>query len=492
MNMRLFLGTLFLIAAATFVNAQPLQVPDGRLTLSHAVQRALAQNRGIRVEAFSREIAQAYLLAAKGRFDPALHVEREFAEDDSPASANPLVGELTKSDTYRVSLGGVTPWGLNYSVGARAFNERGTFNGFTDEYRSFSGVTVTQPLLRDFGSGANMYEVRVARVDRSISEWEFRQTVIDTITRVAVRYSDLLLAHEFLRVSRRSRELAANLLSENEKRFQAGGMSENQLVQARARTAARAEAIILAERAVRDTDNELRQLIGEAVFPLNGPLLTVASSGWPESLAEPAADLKTAYDLRPDYQAARLGVARREAGHAYARNQLMPRLDVVGSYGYSGLDEDFAASRRIVADRAYRSYSAGLVMTVPLTFARERGRLRAARIEQRQAEADLSRMEQEIALNLSLAAGQIETARQRVAATRTAFELASQALEDELKKLRAGASTTFVVLSLQESLSSVEVGMHRALAEQRRAAALYDRETGRTLVRHGISVEKRE
>lgn len=479
---------MFWAGVATVLCAQPARAAEQPLTLPAAVQRALAQNRGIQVEAFSREIAAANLLAAKGRFDPALHVERDYGSDGSPASANPLVGQLTRSDTYRAGLEGVTPWGLNYSVGARAFNERGTFNGFTNEYRSFSGVTVTQPLLRDFGTRANLYEVRVARTDRSISDWEFRQTVIDTITRVAVTYSDLLLAHEFLRVSRRSRELAANLLGENEKRFRAGGMSENQLVQARARTAARAEAIILAERAVRDTDNVLRQLIGETVFPLNGPLLTVGASGVEVPPVEPVADLKAAYDLRPDYQAARLGVARREAGHAYARNQLMPRLDLVGSYGYSGLDEDFAASRRVVADREHRSYSAGLVMTVPLTFARERGRLRAARIEQRQAEADLGRMEQEIALNLSLAAGQIDTARQRVEATRTAFELASEALEDELKKLRAGASTTFVVLSLQESLSSVEVGMHRALAEQRRAAALYDRETGRTLVRHGVAV----
>ena len=472
------------------VTAIPAQAVDERLTLSESVRRALAQNRGIQVETFSREIAAANVLAAKGRFDPALHVERDYASDGSPQSANPLVGQLTKSDAYRVSLEGVTPWGLNYSVGARALNERGTFNGFAPEYRTFSGVTVTQPLLRDFGGGANLYEVRVARLDRSISEWEFRQTVIDTITRVAVTYSDLLLAHEFLRVARRSRELAANLLGENEKRFRAGGMSENQLVQARARTAARAEAIILAERAVRDTDNALRQLIGETVFPLNGPLLNVGANGVDAPLVEPAADLKSAYELRPDYQAARLGVTRREAGHAYARNQLMPRLDVVGSYGYSGLDGEFAASRRMVVEREHRSYSAGLVMTVPLTFARERGRLRAARIEQRQAEADLGRMEQEIALNLSLAAGQIDTARQRVAATRTAFELASEALEDELKKLRAGASTTFVVLSLQESLSSVEVGMHRALAEQRRAAALYDRETGRTLLRHGVSLAK--
>jgi outer membrane protein len=485
MSTRIFRFVALLIGGACALSAQ---TPEHRLSLKEAVQRALAQNREIKVQAYSRDIAQAYVLASHGRFDPALTLGRDHGHDKSPASANPLVRQLTKTDSYRLSLDGSTPWGLGYSVGATAFNERGTHNGFGSEYQTFGGITVTQPLLRNFGFAANLYEVRIARADRRISEWEFRQTVIDTVTRVVVAYSELLLSHEFLRVSRRSRELAADLLVENEKRFKAGGMSENQLVQARARTAARAEAIILAHRAVRDADNALRRLVGEAVFPLDGALLGVTAAGFEDKEASPAEDLKAAYEMRPDYQQARLGLTKKEAGRAYVRNQLMPRLDLVGGYGYHGLDQDFSASRQMVADRDYRAYSAGLVVTVPLTFARERGRLRAARLEQQQAEEDLGRLEQEIAFSLSLAAGQIQTSKERVAATRLAFELASEALEDELKKLRAGASTTFVVLSLQESLSSVELGMHRALAEQRRAAAFYDREVGRTLMRHGVAL----
>jgi outer membrane protein len=484
------LSSLVLVAAA-LSGATGLSAQENaqRLALPEAVQRALKQNRAIKVESYSRDIARAYLLAAQGRFDPAMTFERYYVEDGAPASSNPLVRRLTQTDTYGLSLDGETSWGLNYSLGSEAFNQRGTSNGFTDNYSTFTGLTLTQPLLRGFGFGANLYEVRVARADRSISEWEFRQTITDTITRVVIAYSDLLVAHEYLRVTRRSRDLAAGLLTENEKRFKAGGMSENQLVQARARTAARAEAILFAERGVRDADNELRELIGETAFSLDGPLLGVSPVELADVDLKLGEDLKTAYALRPDYQSARLGLMKREANYAYARNQLMPRLDVVGSYGYSGLDHDFSTSRRMMADREHRSYSAGVVVSVPLTFARERGRVRAARLEQKQAEAELGRMEQEIALNVTAAAGQIETVRQRVKATRMAFDLASHALEDELKKLRAGASTTFVVLSLQESLSSVELAMYRALAEQQRAIALYDRELGRTLERHGIALD---
>jgi outer membrane protein TolC len=485
MSMRLLCFSILVLGGVCPALAQSA---DHRLSLKDAVQRALVQNRDIKVEAYSPQIAQAYVLASQGRFDPEINFGRDYSNDQRPTSSSPLVQQLSKTDSYRLSLDGSTPWGMGYSVGTTAYNERSSSNGFASDYQTFGGITVTQPLLRNFGFSANLYEVRIARADRRISEWVFRQTVIDTATRVIVAYSELLLSHEVLRVSQRSRELAADLLVENEKRFKAGGMSENQLVQARARTAARAEAIILAHRSVRDADNALRRLIGEEVFPLDGPLLGVSAYGFFEFDATPAADLEAAYELRPDYQQARLSLTKKEAGHAYARNQLMPRLDLVGGYGYNGLDSDFSASRRMVADREHRVYTAGVVMTVPLTFARERGRLRAARLEQKQAEEAFARMEQEVAFNLSVAAGQIRTAKERVAATRLAFELASEALEDELKKLRAGTSSTFVVLSLQESLSGVELSMHRALAEQRIAAALYDRETGRTLERNAVTV----
>ena len=76
------------------------------------------------------------------------------------------------------------PWGLNYSVGGSAENQRGTFNRFTNEYATFGGVNFTQPLLRGFGFGANLANVRVARANRSISEWQYRQTLLDTVTNV--------------------------------------------------------------------------------------------------------------------------------------------------------------------------------------------------------------------------------------------------------------------------------------------------------------------
>lgn len=455
------------------------------VTVEEAIRRALACNRQIKVDRCSIDIARANLLESHGAFDPAVTFGHEHGRERTPfTQGGSLRGQSAERDSQRLTVDGHAPWGLDYSVGTRAIGERA--EGSTGDFTAFSGITLTQPLLRAAGFSANLYEVRLARADVRISEWEFRQTLMDTVTRVVVAYGELVLAHEYARVARRSRDLATELLRENEIRVRAGGMAENQLIQARARVAARTERVIVTERALHDADLRLRHLLGEESFSPDGPLLAVQADDLPEYPVDPAADLRQAWFSRPDYQQARLDLAKREATHAHARSLLMPRLDAVGSYGFNGAGDDLAGSRRMTGDRDFPAYSAGLVVILPLAFARERGRLRAARFEQNQAEEELARARQEIALNVSLAAGRLDSARQRIVATREAYALAGRALEDEVKKLRAGTSSTFVVLSLQESLSEVEVAMHRARAETRMAAALYDRETGRTLERHGL------
>ncbi len=468
----------------------PLITHAAPLTLDDAIQLALKKNPALQVSAFSPQIARANVLTATGAFDPTLNFRRTYTENEAPVTFSPLVTTRTQTDDYRLSLDGLAPWGLTYSLGASAQNQRGTFNKFTDSFATFGGLSVTQPLLRGFGFGATLAGLRVARADRGIADWQHRQTVIDTVTGVVLVYNSLTLARENLRIAQLSRDLAAQLLDQNEKRNRVGSLSDADVTQARARVANREESILLAERAVRDTENQLRQLIGETTFsatatPLELSPLPPATPITPDA----AADLKTALDQRPDFQAARLGVTRRRATAALAQNQLMPRLDFVGSYGYSGLDRDFSTARGQVRDQDVRAYSAGLVVSVPLTFAEGRGRARAAKLGLRQSEADLTRLEQDIAVDVAGAIGQILTTRQRVAATRTAYELAKQALDSEEKRFRAGTSRTLDVLQLQEQLAAVESSQVRALADERRALANYERELGVTLTRRGITVE---
>lgn len=460
------------------------------LTLDDAIRFALQNNQALKVSAFTPDIARANVLAEYGAFDPAITFRRSYSDDESPVTATPLVRTLTQNDDYSLSFTGLTPWGATYGLTATADNQRGSFNRLTDNFVAFGGVFVTQPLLRGFGFGANLAGLRVARADRGVAEWRHRQRVIDTVTDVIVLYSSVIQAREVARIAGFTRSLSARLVQQNERRNQIGQISDADVLQARARLASREENILVAERSAADLENQLRQLLGETVYPVGGPPLELEPlPPAPSRTVEAAADLKNAFELRPDYQAARLGIVRSRVTTAFARNQLLPRVDFVGRYGYSGMDQDFGAARRQVRDRDVRAYSAGVVISVPLTFAEGRGRARAAKLSLQQTEADIVRLEQDIAVDVALAAGQIETTRQRVMAAENARRLAEQYLDAEQKKFTAGTTSTFLVIQAQDQLAVSQNNYARALADQRRALANYDREIGVTLLNRNIQVE---
>ncbi len=489
---------LFQASAALPLSAQ--EPASGRrmehLTLQDAIQRALARNYLIQVSGYDAAIASARFSESLGKFDPALVGEYISSESENPQLANSLTGirpapTRTESDTYDLSLRGLLPTGLTYRLGASSTNTRGTFNLFADNHSTFAGVSAAQPLLRDFGFGPTLASIRIARRNRAISEWQFRQSVMDTVTRVITAYNELNFAKASLRSALRSRELAAQLLADNEKRFAVGRISEFDVTSARSRLANREEGILFAERRVRDAENLVKQLITDERTPalLDYGLEIEPPAIPPPVVVDAALDFRLALEKRPDYQQAQLALQSSDIGFRLQRNQLLPRVDLVGSYGYAGFDSDFGASRGMVRNQDHPSYSYGVAVSIPLTFTAERGRYRAARFEQQQAGANLQRIEQNIVVSVGNAAGQIETAQKRVETSKFARELGQQTLDAEEKRLRAGTSTTFFVSQQQEILSSLEISELRARTDYLNALAEYDRQLGLTLEKLNITVE---
>jgi len=470
--------------------------PADRISLEEAIQHALARNFAIKVGGYDAAIASARVTEAFGKFDPVFNGSYTYSESFNPALADAATGlrpapGFSKTDTADFSLGGVLPWGMTYKLGANSTNSRGTFNSYADNYDTFAGISGTQPLLRNFGFGPTLASIRIAQVNHNISEWQFRQAVMDTVTRVIFAYHDLNFYYANLRSAVRSKELALQLLEENRKRFKVGSMSEYDVTSAESRAATRDESILLAQRLVREAENALKQLITDDKTPalLAQHLAIDPPPPAPIVVVDAAFDFRIALEKRPDYQQAKLVLRRDGINTRLQRNQLLPRVDLVGSYGYNGYDASLSTSRQQVKDEDYRAYSWGVVVSVPLTFTTERGRYRAARLQQRQAEIDLERVEQDIVVRVGNAAGQIETAQQRVQSTRHARELAQSTLDSEVKRLRAGASTTFFVSQQQEILSNAEVREASAQSDYAKALAEYDRQLGLTLEKLHISID---
>ncbi len=474
---RTIAACVFFLATA-YGSEQPLV-----LDLPGAVAMTLQKNYRIAVDRFLLEEADWRLVEQRGIFDPTLEFEAIRSEQQS--TLEDATTEAGNNDFYRGALTGLLPWGMRYDLGLQT--RRLTDREQEDRYSSFAGLTLTQPLLRGFGPAPTLARIRVARIGQAVSEWELRQRIMDTVSETILVYNDLHFSRLNRDVAMRSRDLAARLLGDNERRSEIGVMSPLDVTEARADLASRTEAVILAEREVRDNENFLKRLVTDDLQALLDRPVVIAPV---PMLAPPAMPVREgiSYALanRPDYRRAMLELQQSEITLVLDRSEGLPRLDLKASYGANGVDDGFRQSLSRLTDEEETEWSVGAVFSMPIPNRAGIARVRLTKVQIARALIDLKRLEQDIIVEIDNAAGRIETARQRIAATRESRILSQERLRAETTRLQAGASTTFLVLESQRALAEAEAAELRAMVDYNKAVVEYERALGLTLERRGI------
>ena len=466
------------------------------VTYPESVQLALQKNFAIAGASYDPLVSRAKLRSSEGKFDPVLtlaYTRNENEEDltglditSGPQPADGLIqpGLFTRNirDFADANIGGLTPWGLTYELGVTVENSQTSGNDYEDRYASFGGLTVTQPLLRGFGTDVNLASVRLSR-------WAYARQVIETVTRVAEVYNELWFSGGNAEVERRSRSLAAQLAADNQRRAEIGVMSPLDVLQAETDVAAREERVLVAERQQADDENFLKQLVTNRVEDVLAIRLDIAPPPKAPGIAQDRkADLAAAIQKRPDFQAALLELQKREINVVFTRNAALPQLDVVASLGRNGIDNDLSESINQNIENGALAWSVGGIFSVPIPNNTGQGDLEAAKLEAARQIVELKRLEQSILVEADNAAGQVETASKRIDAARQARLLAAETLAAGETRLRAGAATTFEILQFQRDLATAAISEIRAMADYNIAVARYQQATGTTLERHGITL----
>ncbi len=461
-----------------------------KLTLETAIQAALSKSFAIQVQRFEPQIAQENVTRQLGRFDPVFDLTADRLEDSqTDVFVNGVrlqQRNVNRLDRFSAGLSGATSIGLTYDVGIGARNNLGLFNNFDDDYESRGSIALRQPLLRDFGPKANLAQVRIARNNVLVSEWALRRRIIDIITETNFVYNDLHFAQEALLVAIRSRELARQLFVDNEARVKIGVKSPLDVTEARAQVAAREEGVILAQRAVRDNENFLKQLVTNDMERMLAVAVEIAPPHALPFRADVPAGIRDALELRPDYRQNVLEIERNHITLAFTRNQALPRFDLVGSLAMLGFDNDLGTSLNRVPSRDQTAWSIGAIVSIPIPNREGRGATNAAKLEAAKSLVALQQLEQQIVVDVDNAAGQVITSRERILSTREARRLARETLDAGEARLRAGGGTTFEVLELQNRLTETEAAVLRAEADYNKAIGEYHRQTGTALRVHNV------
>lgn len=494
---------LLLLLSPVCVRATGEEGWFARLTYPEAVQLALQKNFAIEGASFDPLIGRAQLRSASGKFDPVLTLAYTRDENEQDLSglfvtAGPNAsdgldqpGLFTRDvrDFAEANVGGLTPWGLTYELGMTIENRQNSTSNYDDRYTTFAGLTITQPLLRNFGTGVTMASVRLARANAAISDWAYRGQVIDTVTRVAEVYNELWFASGNAEVERRSRALARQLAADNRRRAEIGVMSPLDVLQAETDVAGREERVLVAEREQADNENFLKQLVTNRVEDVLAIRIDIVPPPMAPGIEENRrADLAAAVENRPDFRLALLDLEKKNINVVFTRSQALPQLDLVASLGSNGIDRELSDSiNRAVGNNA-ATFSVGGVFSLPVPNRTALGNLEAAKLEVARQLVELKRLEQGILIEVDNTAGRVETAAKRIEAARVARLLAGETLAAGEARLRAGTATTFEVLQFQRDLAAAEISEIRARADYNIAVARYERATATTLVRNNISL----
>lgn len=459
------------------------------LSLGEAITRALDRNFSIRIERIEPQIAREGVRSEKGLFDPVFNADYRYTREE-------LSGFEVDDENaaYSFGIGSTLPWGTEWEATLEANDRTTPFDpftgGYSDAISTFAGVVVTQPLLRNFGLDGSWSGVRIAR-EAVTTSWEgFRAQVMDVVEATVTAYQDLYFAMENLRIARRNRDLALQLLEDNRKRVETGAMAPLDLVQAESEAALREVSVISARSLLVQARNALKSLVWDDPDSVLGLELEIRPPKEPARFVpDLSRDYRIALEERPEYLASLSGLAIRRYELRQARRNALPRLDLVGSVGRRGLDSSANESLDQAFGDGDASYSVGAVLSIPFPNRTRSAEKAGAFLRKNQAELGIRQLEQTIQLQLDDAATRLTADWERIQAARTARELAGKSLEAEEKKLRAGTSSTFVVLRLQGDLAVAEIREINALADYAVSLARYHRVRGRILQEYGIELQ---
>jgi outer membrane protein TolC len=465
------------------------------LTLRECIERALAGNLDIQIERVAPAIQAWSIIRAQGAFDPALVGELSYQDSSEPLAperaASLGLATLDQQQLQtRLALTGTLPTGTRYDLSAFDTTRSSGTLAPAFVYTGTTSLTLTQPLLKNVGRSPNTAAIRVARQDRQIALEQVTRQVIDTVSDVSRAYFELGFAIEDHSAKLEDLNRAKALLADNRTRVEIGVMSPLDVTQGEAGAAEREEAVIVAERAITDRENALKRLIASDVMTLRGVSLRPAESLVDQPVETDAAiSVRTALENRPDMVQARHELQRRGILLAFNRNQLWPEIDLQTSYGLNARGDSVGNFAEDVAGRDNPVWSIGVIATIPLSNRQAKAAYEVARLEEEQAVLTVKRLEQDVIIQVDNAVGQVQTNYKRVEATRVASRLAEESLKAEEAKLRAGASTSFLVLQAQSQLAAARSAEIRARADYSESLVELAQVEGTTLQQHQIVLD---
>ena len=475
------------------------------IALGDAAIRALKSNLDITISRQTKESRLSDIIVEQAKFDPTLSVNGQYLRTVNPLN-RPVFGgtqnQLTEITIFDQRNSSVTVdaqtnlltggnLDLNYSPAYTNVNPS-VAQGFlfNPAWTGGLAMTLTQPLLRNAGLDVNKTFIRIAQNNAAVEEHVFRDRVLTVLATVEQTYWELVFANENLKVAEAALKAAQNLLAENRAKAKAGVMSIVDVLQAEAAVASRVEQILIAEKSIRDQEDQLRRLLNPGENELREDMRLTPQD--PPAVALQPISLQEAIDIaierRPEIVQAKKNVDSSELNTNFAKNQLLPTLSFQGTLGLAGLGGNLGNSVNSNFSGDFYNYGAGLVLSYPLGNRSAWSTYNKRQMEGRNAQVSLVSVRQQIIVGVREAVRRVQTDFKRIETTRSARIMAEKQLQAEQERLKVGLSTTRFVLEFQRDLATAQGNELRAIVDYNKSLSNLERHKATTLDRYALEI----
>ena len=485
------------------------------LSLTELTKMVLRNNLDIAIQDTNEEAKRQALMGTYGAYDPSLTGSLSTGSSRSVSTSvydTVLGGGATVRDTvdWRVTYRQTVKTGgtVNSSWSSGRTESNSNMMGFNPSYSSNLQFQYQQPLWRNLKIDSNRNQIKLANLDLTLNEVQFKQSVTTTIANVQTRYWDLVSAIRNYEIQRKAVELAQINLRDNRKRLDVGTIPPIDVTTAEASVSSRELSLISAEDQILQAQNNLRALVSndrnsdiwkKVIVPTDLP-------DFKEYKVDADTAVAIALQNRPEMEQSRISVTRLELQNRLSRENKKWGVDLNASFQLSGtagqpanpLFDNSKPSMigglptvyKVMFTEPGTNWSVSLNITVPMKNRQLDATLAQNEISKRQELMRRRQTEQNIQVDVLNALQSLENNRRQVTAAAVARNLAAKQLEGEEKRFEAGLSQNYLVLQRQNELSTQEFQELQALIRYKQAIITLQRVMNNLLEAGEFSIAK--
>jgi len=457
---------------------------------------------------------------APPNLDPVLIAQTQFSHVTTPLSVTALsrVSSLISNGQTFV-LGYAQSFPTGTSAQLTFVSSRSSVNSPANVLSPYTQgdleLYVSQNLLQGWGLAVNNRYIRVAKNNMKVTDLQFKQQVVTTVSAILNLYWDLVSFNQDLRIKQEALETAQKFYEDNQKQAELGTLPGIEVTRAAAQVSASKEDLLIAQTNVAQQETVLKNALSRTgiasawlddVHIVAMDSITVPET---ENLKPTAGLVEEALKSRPEIEKTRINLESSKISAIGTRNALLPTLSafidvsnnalagdpnplntipgntpapaIVGGYG-SFLGQIFR--------RNYPNYSAGFSLNVPFRNRAPQADYVADQLQLRQDELQLQKAENQIRVEVKNAVIGLQQARARYETAVATRALAEQTLDAEQNRFKFGESTPAAVIQAQRDLAADQSAEVQAMANYTHAQIAFDQAIGRTLEVNRISIEE--